>query len=92
MVNQDWELYIATLLLEVNRHGSPKTPSFPVSEWTDRFAGAGFDGMELWEYHATLAGPEEAKALQETAFPTTIFNTYASMDEAGREDRERATR
>ena len=92
MANQDWELYIATLLLEVNRHGNPKTPSFRVSEWTERFAEAGFDGMELWEYHATLAEPEEAEALQTTAFPTAIFNTYASMDEAGREDRERATR
>jgi sugar phosphate isomerase/epimerase len=92
MANHNWDLYIATLLLEVNRHSSPKAPSFRVSEWTDRFDRAGFDGMELWEYHATLAEPEESQALQETTFPTAVFNTYASMDEAGREDRARATR
>jgi sugar phosphate isomerase/epimerase len=92
MINGDWDLYIATLLLEVNRHSNPKTPSFRVSEWTEHFAEAGFDGMELWEYHATLVESDEAEALQRAAFPTAIFNTYASMDEAGREARREATR
>lgn len=92
MTNRDWELYIATLLLEVNRHGSPKTPSFQVSAWTDRFADAGFDGMELWEYHVTLAEPAEVQALQDTPFPTMIFNTYASMDETGQTARAEAVR
>lgn len=91
MLNKAWQLYIGTILLEANRHGEGKTPTYQVSEWTNHFAKDGFDGMELWEYHATLAGPGEAAALQTSAFPTAIYNSYASMDEAGRNDRERAT-
>ena len=88
MLNKARQLYIGTILLEVNRHGEGKTPTYQVSEWTNHFAKAGFDGMELWEYHATLAGPGEAAALQTSTFPTAIYNSYASMDEAGRNDRE----
>jgi len=86
-----WKLYIGTILLEAARHAKDKHPSYRVSEWIAHFAAAGFDGMELWEYHATLAGTEEQNALIASTFPIAVFNSYASMDAEGRADRVRAT-
>ncbi len=79
----DAEIYIGTILLEKSRWSRDKTPTYRVSEWAQRFADAGFDGMELWEYHATMAGEGEVTALAESPCPVAIFNSYASMDEAG---------
>lgn len=45
---------IGTILLEPNRWKPGKLPSFRVSQWLDRFADAGFAGVELWENHAAL--------------------------------------
>ena len=49
---EDGKIYIGTILLEVNRWTAGKEPSYLVSEWVERFAEAGFDGMELWQFHA----------------------------------------
>ena len=84
------EIYIGTILLELNRWGSPKTPTYKVSEWLDRFQEAGFDGMELWEYHATLAPPEELALLEATKFPVSVYNTYCDFDDASEADRKQA--
>ncbi|MGD8238086.1 MAG: TIM barrel protein [Armatimonadota bacterium] len=84
------EIYIGTILLEPNRWSRPKTPTYRVSEWLDRFREAGFDGMELWEYHATLCQPEELAALEASSFAASIFNTYCDFDDASEADRRRA--
>jgi sugar phosphate isomerase/epimerase len=84
------EIYIGTILLEKSRWAEDKTPTFRVSEWAGRFADAGFDGMELWECHATLAGRDEVTALEASGCPVAVFNSYASMDDAGAEARRQA--
>ncbi len=87
---KDRQIYIGTILLELNRWGSPKTPTYRVSEWVDRFREAGFDGMELWEYHATLCSDAERDALASASFPVTVFNTYCEFEDAAEPDRQRA--
>ena len=75
----DGNIYIGTILLELNRWGSPKTPTYRVSEWLDRFQEAGFDGMELWEYHATLCPSEELAALEASTFPSRCLTLIATL-------------
>ncbi len=83
-------IYIGTILLELNRWVSPKTPTYLVSEWLDRFQEAGFDGMELWEYHATLCPPEELAKLEASAFPVAVYNTYCDFSDESRPDQRAA--
>ncbi|MFW5894254.1 MAG: sugar phosphate isomerase/epimerase family protein [Verrucomicrobiota bacterium] len=77
-------IHIGTVLLEPNRWTAEKQPSFRVSDWLDRFAVAGFDGVELWQNHALKADERERRALAEAALPIPIFNSYASLGEEGR--------
>lgn len=84
-------IYIGTILLEVNRLGASKTPTYLVSEWLDRFQEAGFDGMELWEHHATLCAHKELGALTAATFPVSVFNTYCGFDDAAEPARGVAT-
>jgi len=84
------EVYIGSILLEKSRWSRDKTPTYRVSEWAGRFADAGFDGMELWEYHATLCDEDERRALEASPCPVAIFNSYASMDESGADARAKA--
>jgi sugar phosphate isomerase/epimerase len=86
------EIYIGTILLERNRWTRDKKPTCLVSEWIPRFKEAGFDGMELWENHAALASSTELKALEESSFPVSVFNSYATFDDAGQAAREQAAR
>lgn len=84
------KIYIGTILLELNRWGNPKTPTYRVSEWTERFREAGFDGMELWEYHATLCSEAERKALEASSFPVAVYNSYGDFDDGSEDDRRGA--
>jgi len=84
-------IYIATVLLEKNRWSKDKKPSFLVSDWLERFAEAGFDGIELWQYHALLASEEERKKLRNSPVPVVIFNSYARCSNEESKDRERST-
>ena len=86
------KVYIGTILLEPNRWKQPKRPSYAVSEWLERFEQSGFDGIELWEYHATLCPPEELEKLERSPLPIAVFNSYASFDEAGAPAREETAR
>jgi sugar phosphate isomerase/epimerase len=83
------QIYIGTVLLEKNRWSS-REPSFPVSEWLDRFERAGFNGVELWENHALSAPVEEQQEIAMSKFPIAIFNSYASCDDEGETERKRA--
>ncbi|MFC1715500.1 sugar phosphate isomerase/epimerase family protein [Candidatus Poribacteria bacterium] len=83
-------IYIGTILLELNRWGSSKTPTYLVSEWLDRFQEAGFDGMELWEYHATLCPPEELAKLEASDFPVAVYNTYCDFSDESKSDQHAA--
>ena len=79
------EVYIGTILLDPNRWAKPKkTASFRVSEWTGRFAGAGFDGMELWQFHAAGCEAGEVEKLAAAESPVSVFNIYPTMTAAER--------
>lgn len=79
MTDSHDRIYIGTILLEINRHRGAKMPTFRVSEWLDRFAAAGFDGVELWENHAALAPEEELADLASSPVPIAIYNGYATF-------------
>ncbi len=83
------EIFIATILLEKNRW-TTRIPSLTVSNWVERFQRDLFDGVELWEGHATLCGKTEFERLQQSCLPVTVFNTYADFTKEGLEKRERA--
>ena len=91
-MTENGKVYIATVLLEKNRweDGDANRPSFLVSEWIDRFREAGFDGMELWEKHATQCSPEELAAIETSNFPVPIFSSYVTMDDDRAADRDKA--
>jgi len=78
-------IHIGTVLLEPNRWTAEKEPSFCVSDWLERFAEAGFDGVELWQNHALKADERERRALADATLPIPVFNSYASFSEEGRE-------
>ena len=80
-------IHIGTILLDKNRWTPGKEPTYRVSEWFDRFVEIGFDGMELWEYHATKCSPDELALLEKAPLPVSIFNSYAVLDNAGERDR-----
>jgi len=82
------QFHIATVCLERNRWGT-RVPSFAVSDWLDRFASDGFDGVELWEYHYTRCDNEEKRRLV-SASPIAVYNTYASFGDDGAEARAAA--
>ncbi|MHC4917909.1 MAG: sugar phosphate isomerase/epimerase family protein [Planctomycetota bacterium] len=80
-------MYMGTILLDVNRWKRPeKVPSYRVSEWVGRFREAGFDGMELWQYHATRCGEEELEALLACGWPPALFNIYPTFTGAEMEE------
>ncbi|MFW6146419.1 MAG: sugar phosphate isomerase/epimerase family protein [Planctomycetota bacterium] len=84
------KIYIGTILLEKNRWTKEKEPTYRVSDWADRFAEAGFDGMELWQWHATKVDDDERRALTAPPCPVAIFNSYAAFDASGAMDRNYA--
>jgi len=90
MADIDRRIYLGTILLEPNRWGTPRTPTYCVGDWLERFAAAGFDGMELWEYHATLADETERAALDASPIPVAVFNTYCGFEDEAAGDRARA--
>ena len=66
-------IYLSTVCLEKNRWGR-REPSFKVSEWTQRLAEYGFDGIELWEFHYLLADDAEKAKLTNLDMPM-IYNS-----------------
>lgn len=83
-------IHFGTVLLEANRWAAQRTPTYRVSDWLARIAAAGFDGVELWENHARLADEHELAALRNSPLPFAVFNSYATLDEAGAEARRQA--
>lgn len=81
-------IYLGTVLLERNRWiKGERRPTLAVSEWCHRIAGAGFDGLELWQNHALLASAEERDRLRRAPVPVTIFNSYARCESEALEER-----
>jgi sugar phosphate isomerase/epimerase len=57
-------------------------PSFEVSPWIPRFKEDGFDGIELWEFHYTLASEEERERLVDASGDIPIYNSYVGFEDA----------
>jgi len=88
MSDSDNPIYLGTVLLERNRWGKgDRQPSFLVSDWTERMAGDGFDGLELWENHAMLADEEERQRLRTGPCPVKILNSYDRCESDTLDDR-----
>ena len=84
-------IYLGTVLLEKNRWvDGVRHPSLAVSDWMDRFADDGFDGLELWENHAALASDEEREKLRQAPVPVKIFNSYDRCENETRPARQQA--
>lgn len=74
-------VYLGTVLLEKNRWlKGERVPSLAVSDWTRKIADAGFDGLELWQNHALLAGEQERENLRRSPVTVRIFNSYARCE------------
>jgi sugar phosphate isomerase/epimerase len=84
-------IYFGTVLLERNRWvQGERRPSLAVSDWVRRMADDGFDGLELWENHAVLAGEEERGRLRESPVPVKLFNSYDRCETETLDARRRA--
>lgn len=66
--------------MEKNRWAPGRVPTFNVSDFIDKAKADGFDGIELWQYHYTLASDEEKAKLAASGIPF-IFNSYISLVE-----------
>lgn len=86
----DSRIYIGSILLERNRWAPGKRPTYRVSEWGERFAAAGFDGVELWENHLLLAPPGEQQALTQMACPVKLYNVYFTFGDDSLAARQQA--
>lgn len=74
-------IFLGTVLLERNRWSKEnRKPSFLVSDWTQRIADDGFDGLELWEDHALLADEDERERLRTGPAPVSLLNSYAGCE------------
>ena len=82
------KFYMGTILLEKNRWQS-RVPSYRVSEWLERFAADGIDGIELWENHALLSAGEP-EAIQAGALPVAVYNMYADFSDESAAELEKA--
>ncbi len=90
-------IYFGTLVIERNRWGvrddakfthlqplvrcRAVVPTVRVSDWLDRTAAEGFDGVELFEAHALFASDAEVARLAEHAMPVGVFNSYFGLED-----------
>lgn len=84
------QIYLGTVLLERNRwSATDRRPSLRVSDWTERAAADGFDGLELWENHALLVDDDELERLRTGPCPVRIFNSYDTGEPKTHTQRQR---
>ncbi len=78
------QIFLATIALEPNRWfgiTSDRWATITASEWLDLIRDAGFDGIELWEAHATEAEPAELELIFGYELGVAVYNTYVNFDE-----------
>ena len=84
---------LGTILLEPNRWGAVdpgRRATIRLAEWLDRVAGAGFDGIELWEPHLVEADEGDARDVLHHPLGVDVFNSYVSFDDPDDHGREEA--
>lgn len=80
---------LGTVAIEPNRWGTvhaDRMPMCAVGEWADSIGGAGFDGIEVWDQHLTMASPTDVERILGT-LSVPVFNSYASLDVADASER-----
>jgi len=77
-------LYLASVALEPNRWagGGRQLPSFEITSLATSLRAAGWDGIECWEFHYTMAAPEERARLATLTPAVKVFNSYWLPDQA----------
>ncbi len=74
------DIYLATICIEKNRWAKERRSSIDLFEYIPLIADAGFNGIELWEQHATGLDPEALARARDLALekrcPIVIYNTY----------------
>ncbi len=74
------DVYLATICIEQFRWAKPKRSSVDLDACIPRIAEAGFDGIELWEFHADKLGEDELARARDLAAeagcPVTVLSTY----------------
>jgi len=83
-------IYFSTVLLDNQRWTKEKNPSLPVSTYYEALLGAGFSGIELWEFHYTNSSKQERTALEAQTGNTPIYNVYCTMADADAERRDKS--
>ena len=83
------DIYIGTVLMEVNRWTRERKPTFRVSDWLERFAADEFSGIELWGPHAYDVPTKEINDLALASPPVRIFNGYAKLEPGCEADQDR---
>ena len=79
-------LYLGTAALEIYRW-APACPmeirpvSLQISEWAEKIAAAGFDGIELWEQHSLNVSVTEKARQNRLLAPLAVYNTYLPFDD-----------
>lgn len=73
--------YVARMTREAGTNQGP--PRTVVSEWLERAAADGFDGVELWENHALFASEKELKALANGPIPIAVYSSYFDLQDGG---------
>ncbi|MCD8482531.1 MAG: hypothetical protein LR015_07635 [Verrucomicrobia bacterium] len=71
--------YLGSVLLEKNRWRRNEPPQLTLSQFTHKLLAAGFNELELWEFHYLKAHQEEQRSLCEGPLAFPIFNTYAEF-------------
>ena len=71
---------------------APPAEPIELSSWMDGIGDAGFDGIELWERHLTVAEPDEVQRILEHPLTIDVFNSYVSLDDPDPEARSAVSR
>jgi len=84
------EIYLGSILFEKNCWTQDREPSIQVSEWLERIAKDGYDGIDLWSKHVWKATPDEQTRLEQAATQIKLFNGYAFLepDDLAQQDRD----
>jgi sugar phosphate isomerase/epimerase len=68
--------FINTVAVEPKRWSKERIPAATVSPLLQASVEAGFDGVELWQFHYTKASVAEKTAIAHVGCPVRIFNSY----------------
>lgn len=83
-------IYLGTVLPEMNRWNKDDGDlTFTMSDWAQRIMDDGFDGVELWQFHATRVDAEEVEAIRSGPCPVKIFNAYCTTEPEEADERRK---